>query len=200
MGTGANAFEGMAGRVAGSAMARLNRDMEHAAVDELDPAPDDAVLAVGFGPGVGITMLASRLTAGTVGGIDPSKTMVEQATRRNRMAVADGRVRLLAAEAASIPWPDGSFGAVVAVNSIQLWDPLAASVQETARVLTVGGVLVTLTHCWAIEKRAPVDEWVSRMAALLGGAGFAEITSRRRPFRSGDGLVLRARQRGGGQR
>ncbi len=195
MDTGSNGFEGMTGRLAAAAMARLNRDMERAAVAELDPAPDDAVLAVGFGPGVGVAALTARLTAGTVGGIDPSSTMVELAVRRNRAAVEGGRVRLVVADAASIPWPDGSFGAVVAVNSLQFWDPLDVSLREVARVLAPGGVLVTLTHCWAIEKRAPVDEWVEMVTVLLRDAGFVGLESRTQPFRSGEGLVLRVRAR-----
>jgi hypothetical protein len=53
-------------------MARLNGDMQRAAVDELAPRPDDAVLAVGFGPGVGIAELVARLPDGSVAGADPS--------------------------------------------------------------------------------------------------------------------------------
>ncbi len=187
-------FEGTSGRLAGAVMARLNRDMEDAAVDELDPAPTDRVLAVGFGPGVGIATLVPRLPAGFVAGIDPSSAMVEQARRRNQAAVNEGRVELAATGAEAIPWPDATFDGAVAVNSIQLWQPFETSLYEIARVLTPGASLVTVTHCWAIEKRAPVSDWVDTMTLALRKRGFDEVTHRSEPFRSGEGLVLRARR------
>ncbi len=187
-------FEGTSGRLAGAVMARLNRDMEDAAVDELDPAPTDRVLAVGFGPGVGIAALTPRLPTGFVGGIDPSSAMVEQARRRNRAAVNEGRVELAATGADTIPWPDAMFDGAVAVNSIKLWQPFDASLHEIARVLAPGASLVTVTHCWAVEKRAPVSDWVNTTTAALHERGFNDVTHRSEPFRSGEGLVLRARR------
>ncbi len=194
MTTGTTGFEGTSGRLAGAVMARLNRDMEDAAVNELDPAPADRVLAVGFGPGVGIAALVPRLPFGFVGGIDPSSAMVEQARRRNRAAVNEGRVQLAAAGAEAIPWPDATFGGALAVNSMQLWQPFDLSLHEIARVLTPGASLVTVTHCWAVEKRAPVSVWVNTTTGALRAHGFDKVMHRTAPFRSGEGLVLRARR------
>src|ERR1700739_3817714 len=89
-----SSFEGTAGRLAGPVMARMNRDMERAAIDELAPAPHESVLALGFGPGVGIAELLRRLPRGVIGGVDPSAAMVQQARRRNLAAVERGRVLL----------------------------------------------------------------------------------------------------------
>jgi ubiquinone/menaquinone biosynthesis C-methylase UbiE len=186
-----SSFDGTAGRLAGRVMARMNRDMEIAAIDELAPAPDASVLAVGFGPGVGVAELLLRVPHGVVGGVDPSAVMVQQARRRNLAAVGSGQVTLERGTAESIPWPDGTFTGVVAVNSLQLWDPLDASVREVMRVLAPAGPLVTMTHVWAIEKREPVERWVNATSALLRGAGFDDVSHRTASFRSGQGLVLR---------
>lgn len=193
-GSRVSGFEGTAGKVAGAVMARFNRDMEVAAVAELGPGDADTVLAVGFGPGVGIAELAARLRHGVVAGIDPSATMVEQATRRNREAIGQGRVCLRRAGAESIPWPDAAFDGVLAVNSLQLWEPLDVSLHEVARVLSPGGTLVALTHTWAIEKRATVAEWSAAVSTLLRVGGMVEVSDRTDTFRSGQGLVLRARK------
>jgi ubiquinone/menaquinone biosynthesis C-methylase UbiE len=192
MATGTTGFEGTSGRVAGAVMARMNRDMEHAAIDELDPPPGATVLSIGFGPGVGIAALVPRLPQGRIAGIDPSSTMVDQARRRNRQAVDTGRVSLACAAAESIPWPDEAFGGVLAVNSIQLWDPLEAGVGEVGRVLAPGGELVTLTHVWAIEKRASLEQWLGSARDHLVACGFAGVTHSTSSFRSGNGLLLRA--------
>ena len=193
MGSATAGFEGVSGRLAGAVMARLNRDMEVAAVDELAPAPGASVLAVGFGPGVGIAELVARLPHGYVAGIDPSATMVSAARQRNRAAFDTARVRLVEAGVTSIPWPDATFSGVVAVNSMQLWEPLDVALREIARVLAPGGRLVTLTHRWAIEKRVPLDQWLDTTGTLLRRCGLVETTHRTAPFRSGEGLVLVAR-------
>jgi ubiquinone/menaquinone biosynthesis C-methylase UbiE len=190
-----SSFDGTAGRLAGPLMARMNSDMELAAIDELAPAEDASVLAVGFGPGVGVAELTKYLPSGVVGGVDPSAAMVQQARHRNLSAIESGQVALERSTAASIPWPDGTFTGALAVNSVQLWDPLEGSVREVQRVLAPAGRLVTLTHVWAIEKRCPLEQWVSATADLLAAAGFDDIVYRTRPFRSGEGLVLRAEKR-----
>ena len=172
-------------------MARLNRDMEHAAIGVLGPGDADSVLSIGFGPGVGLTELVARLRHGRAAGIDPSPAMVAQARRRNRSDIDAGRLVLAQAAAEGIPWPDGSFDGVLAVNSIQLWAPLPEGLGEVARVLRPGGAFVALTHVWAIEKRIPLEQWVNATSALLRGAGFDDVSHRTASFRSGQGLVLR---------
>lgn len=190
-----SSFDGAAGRLAGPLMARMNRDMELAAIDELAPARDATVLAVGFGPGVGVAELAKRLQDGVVGGVDPSAAMAKQARRRNLSAIENGQVTLERGTADAIPWPDGTFTAALAVDSIQLWAPLDASIREVARVLTDGGPLVAITHVWAVEKQSPLEDWVRATSDLLAAAGFGTITRRTSPFRSGPGLLLRAEKR-----
>lgn len=51
--------------------------------------------------------------------------------------LGEGRVLLTQARAQGLPWPHGTFAGVVAVNSVQLWEPLGRSVGEVARVLAV---------------------------------------------------------------
>src|SRR5207253_9124548 len=83
---------GWLGHIAGLLMAK-GADDDRWLVDLLEVQPDDRVLEVGFGPGVAIELIATRATRGLVGGIDPSDVMVQQATKRNRQAVQEGRVQ-----------------------------------------------------------------------------------------------------------
>ena len=190
--TTSQGFEGAAGRVAGAVMARLNRDMERAAIDALDPGPRHAVLSIGFGPGVGLAELLDRLPHGRAAGVDPSPTMVTQARRRNRAAVGSGRLVLAQAAAEQIPWPDRAFDGVLAVNSIQLWGSLRQGLAEVARVLRPGGVFVALTHVWAVEKTLPLPEWIASTSGLLVEAGMGAVSVRTDPYRSGAGVQLKA--------
>jgi ubiquinone/menaquinone biosynthesis C-methylase UbiE len=185
-------FDGVAGRITAPVMARMNRDMELAAVAELAPSPDHHILAVGFGPGIGIEALVPLLTTGTVTGIDPSVAMVDSARHRSRRAIEAGRVTIHRAGAEDIPGADGAFDAVIAVNSVQLWHPLDATIAEVARVIRPGGSLVTVTHVWAIEKSAPLPDWIRTISALLAGHGLSPGRIDTETFRSGRGLILRA--------
>jgi ubiquinone/menaquinone biosynthesis C-methylase UbiE len=191
----AGVFDGAAGWFVGAVMALANRAAEVEAVARLDPAPDDCVLAIGFGPGVGVRLLAERLTGGKVVGVDPSDTMVKTAARANRAAVSAGRVVLHAARADAIPAADGSFDGAIAVNSLQLCEPFAATCAELARVLKPGARLVGLTHDWALERHAgSVEGWKATATAALDAAGFSQVATFRGRAERGRIVGLSARR------
>jgi ubiquinone/menaquinone biosynthesis C-methylase UbiE len=155
-------FEGVGGRIAAAVMARRNRAAEAEAVDRLAPSPADAVLVIGFGPGVGLRLLQGRCRKAC--GVDPSHVMFNTATRLNATAIASGQVQLARTTLASLPWPADSFDGALAVNSLQFWDPLPDSLTELSRVLRPGARLVTLTHDRALERRGP--GWLDRLADM----------------------------------
>jgi ubiquinone/menaquinone biosynthesis C-methylase UbiE len=182
-------FDGPLGLVTARIMAGRNTDTEREAIETLAPAPEHTVLAVGFGAGTGVAELASRVAA--VGGVDPSWAMVTVARRRNR----SGRVRLERRTADRIPWPDNSFDGALAVNSIQLWRPLAASVAEVARVLRPGARLVTFTHDWVVARGdgETLDDWLAGTTAALAAGGFTDVGHWRATAERGRSVVLAAR-------
>lgn len=63
---------GVLGRLGGIIMALTKRRVLPQIIDLLDLEPGDKALEIGFGPGVGIHILAERLSAGEVRGIDSS--------------------------------------------------------------------------------------------------------------------------------
>lgn len=118
--------QGLLGRLGGHIMARMNAACGAWVAQLLDVHPTDRVLEVGFGSGVVVAWLAARATAGLVAGVDPSPEMVGQALARNREAVRGGRVDLRCASVESLPFPDGQFDKVLAINAVQVWpDPRA---------------------------------------------------------------------------
>ena len=168
-------FDGPTGRVVAAVMARKNADAEHEAVTALDPDRSDTVVAIGVGPGVGVELLARRVAH--VIAVDPSQVMVAETVRRNRDAVDAGTVEVIRSHAGNLPLDDSSAHGAIAVNSIQLWDPIGASVAEVARVLRPGGRLVTFTHDWAIERSTgwspeAFGEWIAGIASGVGLGGF----------------------------
>jgi ubiquinone/menaquinone biosynthesis C-methylase UbiE len=73
-------------------MARTNAPFARSVISLLDVKPSEEVLEVGFGPGVGIQLLAK--SARRVAGVDCSSEMVQQAKARNAEAIASGVVDL----------------------------------------------------------------------------------------------------------
>jgi len=107
--------------------------------DAIVPAAGRLTLEVGCGEGRVARDLA-RL-GHTVVALDLSPTLVARA------AAADPAGRYLLADAAALPFPDGTFDAVVAYNSLMDVDDMPATVAEAARVLAPGRPLcVCVTH------------------------------------------------------
>ena len=133
---------GLLGRLGGVIMARLNRDAAARAIELLDLTPGGNVLEIGFGPGIGIELLAQRVSLGFVAGIDPSREMLAQATARNAAAIAAGRVELRQGAADRIPFASGAFDRVMSINSVQTWPDAVAGMREVRRVLKADGQVV----------------------------------------------------------
>jgi len=188
-------FDGPGAGVVGLIMARANAEAESEAVARLDPAPDAHVLVIGYGPGVGVGLLARRLPQGVILGVDPSEAMRRQAARRNRRLIAEGRVRLERTAADRTSAPDAAFDGAIAVNSLQLCDPLPETARELARVLKPGARLVSLTHDWAAAKTSgSAAAWVAMVTEALGAFGFTDIVAAPARAENGRAIALTARR------
>jgi SAM-dependent methyltransferase len=99
---------------------------------ELVPPAGRRTLDLGCGEGRVSAELARR--GHTVVGIDASPAMVELARERHEALVAD---------AAELPFEDGSFDLVIAYMSVMNLDDPEAGIREAARVLERGGRLCT---------------------------------------------------------
>jgi ubiquinone/menaquinone biosynthesis C-methylase UbiE len=159
---------GMLGKVGGYIMARGNRSMAQRAIELLDVQPEDRVLEVGFGPGVGIALLAGAASSGWVAGADPSEEMLRQARARNVRAIETGRVELRRGPAGSLPFADGTFDKALSINSMQVWPDAIAGLREIRRVLKPGGALVLGFTRHSGQGRGG-------LAQLLAAAGFTDV-------------------------
>ena len=160
--------EGVLGRLGGVVMARTNHLAAKEVIGLLDVRGGDKVLEVGFGPGVGIELMAERVSGGCVAGIDSSREMVAQATSRNSDAVAGGRVDLRHGTVQALPFADGTFDKALAINSMQVWPDAGSGLQEIRRVLRVGGKVALGFTAYSGQPKDGVTE-------LLTTAGFTEV-------------------------
>lgn len=158
---------GPLGRVGGWLMAWGNAATERHLVDVAELRPQDVVLILGPGPGVGLEAAGER--SGHVIGIDPSEVMLTSCRRRCAELIRRGTVRLVRGVADDTGRPAGSVDAVLAVNNVQIWPDWRAGFGELHRVLRPGGRLLLSAH----EKWLPGG--LPALAAAVEQAGFEEI-------------------------
>jgi ubiquinone/menaquinone biosynthesis C-methylase UbiE len=189
---------GALGWLAGHIMAWRNTAMNRLAVEVLGVGPDDRILEIGCGPGRAIAMLAARAPQGFVAGVDPSPVMLRQARRRNRRAVAEGRVALLQGAVSRLPCPDGSFTRALAVNIFHHWPDPEADLREVARVLRPAGRLLLglrMPHPWRRFMAPPglTPEEIATAEALAHRAGFHDVRREVRRLERDIAFVLATR-------
>ena len=96
---------------------------------------DQRALDVGCGPGALTTELVKRLGPDAVTAVDPSEHFVRAA--RERLP----GVNVVRASAEHLPFPDGSFDAVLAQLVVHFMTDAVAGLTEMARVTRSGGVV-----------------------------------------------------------
>ncbi|MEE4282397.1 MAG: class I SAM-dependent methyltransferase [Pseudomonadales bacterium] len=113
--------EGFAGRIAGWIMAHrrsnLRRNLWTAELLELKFS--DSVLEIGPGPGETLHHILTKVTHGQVSAIDYSELMLEASRRRNKTALAQGRLKLIAADISRLTTLPERYDKIFAVNSLQ---------------------------------------------------------------------------------
>lgn len=130
--------------------------------------PGERVLEVGCGHGVLVDLLAGR--GCDVVAVDRSPTMVAAAGRRNRAAVAAGRVRLLTATLLDADLGSEPFDAVVAFDVRAFWTPPAPEWDAVAGVLRPAGrVLVG----FSVMRPDAADVVPAAVAELAAGRGLS---------------------------
>jgi ubiquinone/menaquinone biosynthesis C-methylase UbiE len=123
----------------------------------------DTILDVGCGGGAMVRKLAAVAAEGKVFGVDHSEQSVAAARRTDRQGIAEGRVEIRQASVSALPFPDGLFDLVTAVETHYFWTDMPADMREILRVLKLGGKLVVLAEACKGGKH---DQWLQKVAKL----------------------------------
>lgn len=173
---------GLVGRIFGRAMVKDTAEANDRALALLDLTSLRTVLEIGFGQGRTAAVL---LEAGHhVIGVDPSATMVKQASARNRTACRDGRADLRRSDGTTIPFADGAADAAFTVHTVYFMPDPAGTIAEIARVLRPGGSLVIACRTSDTPLPAWMDPAVYRiptatqLTTMLADAGFECVDHR----------------------
>jgi ubiquinone/menaquinone biosynthesis C-methylase UbiE len=148
----------------------------------------DTILDVGCGGGRTVNKLANM--AEKVHGIDYSEESVTAAHRSNKRWIDIGRVSIREGTVSQLPFPNGTFDLVTAIETHLFWPDLPNDVREVFRVLKPGGELVIIAeiykggkHLEGVRKQIFEKHLAANMnlltpdehRELLANAGFSDV-------------------------
>ena len=161
-------------------------------LQQVTVAASATVLDNGCGGGRTVSKLASLAPVGKVVGLDYSAASVAVARQKNAQEIAAGRVEIEQGSVSALPFPDGTFDVVTAVETHYCWPDLPASVREVLRVLKPGGVFILIAETYnggplrllygiimPLLRAAFLTDAEHR--ELLTQAGFSEATTKHIP-------------------
>ena len=150
--------------------------------------PHYVILDVGCGGGRTISKLAARATKGKVYGVDFSEESVAASQRTNARQIEAGRVEIRQDAVSQLPFADGMFDLVTAVETHFWWPDLPGDAREIFRVVKPSGKLTIIAEIYKgantlaarlAEKyadRSPIKLLsVDEHRELLRNAGFVDV-------------------------
>jgi arsenite methyltransferase len=115
----------------GRLLNRANRRSNAMILNMMAVNPNSDVLDVGFGGADLLRNVATKVTLGTVSGVELSTSMLAGA---QRMLRGHAHVQLHHAPVDKRPFADARFDCLVSVNTLYFWDDLTDGLNELARV------------------------------------------------------------------
>jgi cyclopropane fatty-acyl-phospholipid synthase-like methyltransferase len=188
---------GVLGGVAGWIMALRpsNRARNRWLLQLLDVQPGHRVLELGYGPGFAIATLATTQPMAQIVGVDHSPVMHAQATRRNALPIAAGRVELSVGDIRQLPPNSGPFDRIYSANVLQFIAARRDMLTMMFEQLVPGGVIAT---CFQPRHRGATDADALRFAeglhADLRATGFVNLEFLKGPRRPVLAIVVRGRR------
>lgn len=164
---------GSIGRALGWMMLRVNGPMNRCAVEALEMQHGETVLEIGCGPGDAVARLVRAGQSRRIVAIDHAPAMVEAARTLNKPAIREGIVDIRECSVSEMPFRDGSFDAVLAVNSVQFWPHLRLDLKAVLRILKPGGRILIAMRM-TMEPRA--RRRCEMLLRALPNAGYVEVT------------------------
>jgi arsenite methyltransferase len=174
---------GIGGWLVRAGMNRGNARLNSYALDQLQLAPKDRAVEVGFGGAVVLPKIIRG--AAFVCGVDRSRDVVDAAARRFVEPVRAGRAEFRVGTVENLPLQESTFDKALSVHTVYFWQSLKAGSTELARVLTPGGrvVLGFLPKAHMDQMNMPADIFAPRepeeVTAALQDARFSDIEVRR---------------------
>jgi ubiquinone/menaquinone biosynthesis C-methylase UbiE len=169
-----------------STLERMNSSHDALSRWGLSCLPDigpSEILDIGCGGGNMLNLLGRMYPSSKLIGIDPSDTALELTSETAADLMSAERLAVLKGDVSDLPFEGGSFDLATAVETYFFWPDLARGLEEAARVLRRGGILLIVSESYPHpdfeERNAGWSEMTGMrlvdnqiMIKMLGKAGF----------------------------
>jgi SAM-dependent methyltransferase len=177
---------GWLGRAVARGMNRWHSELTDWGLNHLVAGKYGTILDVGCGGGETVRKLAETNPHSRVYGIDYSEDSVAVAVKRNAQGIRAGRVDIRHGEVSDLPFPEGMFDLVLAVETHYFWPDLASDIKEILHVLKGGGTLLVVGEGYQggkyddqnrkLAERAEMSFYgIREIGVLLSAAGYSEV-------------------------
>lgn len=179
---------GYFGRLVARKMNREHDEVTRWGLGHIGVPEDGVVLDIGCGGGRNLSNLTRLMPLGHVVGVDHSRDMVLLSKRLNRGMARLGRLETIEATVSHLPFREGTFDAVTAVETYFFWPDLVNDFREVLRVIRPEGVFLLVSEQYKhpdFERRN--SEWEKlagfstntpeELRCLLLEAGYCSVES-----------------------
>lgn len=132
--------QSLSGWLTSKFLKKYNQILEENAVKSCEIQPNETVLELGHGPGLGLQVAVELLTGpkGKLLGVDYSNYMHHMATKSMQGHIDSGKVNLYCCDVAAMPLHSSSVDKVFHCNCYYFWPDLKAAASEIHRVMKPG--------------------------------------------------------------
>jgi cyclopropane fatty-acyl-phospholipid synthase-like methyltransferase len=173
---------GIPGKIISDLMIIGNRPAYETMIKDLEIRPNDKILEIGYGPGVGIDIISKRFETCDIYGIDFSELMYRRAAKRNKKVIEKNRVHLLLGDFVDTKIGMISFDKIFCINVVYFWNNLQKPFERVRSLLKDDGIF-----CFYMEKKDDLNKLkftkdeifnkysIEQISAALESAGFKEV-------------------------
>jgi ubiquinone/menaquinone biosynthesis C-methylase UbiE len=172
---------GLFGVFTSNLMVKGNQKNYERLIKDLDLQPHSKLLEIGYGPGIGIRMIAEICSTCTIHGIDFSKLIYKRASMYNKQYIDAGRVQLQYGDFLKLPITYNDYDSIFCLNVVYFWNELEAPFVKVLSLLKKGGSfhIFMVDRAYLLEKKAPDSVFnkysIEEVVETLKTAGFIMV-------------------------
>jgi len=170
---------GLFGMFSSKIMIKGNRAKYEKLIKDLNLQPKDKLLEIGYGPGVGINMIAEACTSCTIHGIDFSHLMYKKASKYNKQYLDNGTMLLQYGDFLKTPIVSNEYDKIFCLNVVYFWSQLQEPFKKVLSLLKTGGAFYIYMVDRDALKRAPDSVFnkysIEQIVEALNLVGFVEV-------------------------
>ncbi|MCM1133918.1 MAG: methyltransferase domain-containing protein [Ruminococcus flavefaciens] len=136
--------QGEAGALMLARMGISHRNVTEWALSHLNINGAEKVLDIGCGGGDALKRMSALITTGHLTGADYSEVSVELSRKNNADDIACGKMDIIQADVANLPFDDNYFDIIYTIESFYFWKNPVECLREVRRVLAPDGVFMII--------------------------------------------------------